>query len=208
MTDFSYDDLGRPNVSRETFDKLSTLASLLEKWNPKINLVSKNSIEDLWQRHIQDSIQVFDLIPDQKGSWVDIGSGGGFPGLVVAILNSGLSYPFQVSLIESDIRKCSFLRTALRETGVKATVLTQRIEAVDPQEADVLSARALADLSLLCEFSERHLSETGTALFPKGVNWKKEVEEASKSWSFTHEISKSSTQEGAVILKLRDIKRV
>lgn len=194
------------NVSRETFDRLKHLESLLVKWNPRINLVAKSTINDAWDRHILDSIPVFSAVSG-AGRWIDIGSGGGFPGLVIAILNAE-KQNFEITMIESDQRKCAFLRTVIRETGVQADVISKRIEAVEPMQADILSARALADLNLLLEFSERHLGSSGTALFPKGLNWKKEVLAAQESWSFDYEALRSETQEGAVILKIREIKRV
>lgn len=199
---------GHLNVSRETMGRLSQLAQLLEKWNSKINLVSPSTIQDLWSRHILDSAQIFELAGKKGGSWLDIGSGGGFPGLVVAILNEDAGRPWNVTMMESDIRKCTFLRTVLRETGVQAQVITARIEKAEPQGADIISARALADLDTLFDFSERHLHVSGQALFPKGVNWKKEVQVAEKSWSFSVEAIKSETQEGAVILKVGEITRV
>ncbi|SHG99840.1 16S rRNA (guanine(527)-N(7))-methyltransferase RsmG [Cognatishimia maritima] len=198
----------RLDVSRETLERLATLSDLLQKWNPKINLVAQSTLVDLWKRHILDSAQLFDLMPAQGGSWLDIGSGGGFPGLVVAILNAEQKRPWKVTMMESDTRKCTFLRTVLRETGVTASVITKRIELADPAQVDVISARALADLNTLFSFSERHLKADGTALFSKGVNWKKEVQVAEKSWSFQAEAIKSETQEGAVILKVGDITRV
>lgn len=196
------------DVSRETLDRLELLAELLEKWNSKINLVSPSTIKDLWNRHILDSVQLFNIVEPSGGKWLDIGSGGGFPGLVLAIMNAELPVPWDITMMESDVRKCTFLRTVLRETGVKADVITARIEKADPHTADILSARALADLDALLGFSELHLKADGTAIFPKGVNWKKEVQAAEKSWSFTSEVIRSETQEGAVILKVRDIKRV
>ncbi|WP_243613454.1 16S rRNA (guanine(527)-N(7))-methyltransferase RsmG [Shimia aestuarii] len=195
------------DVSRETSDRLRLLADLLQKWNPKINLVSRSTLETLWDRHILDSAQVFDLVPHPVDHWVDIGSGGGFPGLVVAILAAQKDPAQKTTLIESDQRKCAFLRTVLRETGVSATVLTKRIEQADRQKADILSARALADLSQLCEFAERHLQSDGTALFPKGVTWQKELRQAEESWSFTPEVITSISEPEAVILKLGDIRR-
>lgn len=199
----------QPFVSRETFERLDALFALLQKWNRKINLVSKNTVEGAWTRHILDSLQIWPIAErmDIK-SWVDIGSGGGFPGLVLAALNAEKDVPFELTMIESDIRKCSFLRSALREMGVSAQVVCQRIESAAPVNADVISARALADLSLLLEFSEIHLNSKGTAIFPKGVNWKKEVQSAEESWSFVYEAIKSNTQEGAVILKIGEIRRV
>ncbi|CUK09519.1 Ribosomal RNA small subunit methyltransferase G [Shimia thalassica] len=200
--------LAQLNVSRETSEKLLLLSSLLEKWNPKINLVSKSSLKDLWMRHILDSAQIYELPPENAQNWVDIGSGGGFPGLVIAILSAENANSRKITLIESDQRKCAFLRTVLRETEVPATVLSERIEKADPQRADVLSARALADLSLLFEFSERHLGERGIALFPKGATWQKEVKLAQESWSFKYDAIKSKTEPEAVILKVGEIRRV
>ena len=196
------------DVSRETSDRLRLLADLLVKWNPKINLVSKSTLETLWTRHILDSAQIFDLVPHPVGHWVDIGSGGGFPGLVIAILAAEKDPTQKTTLIESDQRKCAFLRTVLRETGVAATVLTKRIEAAEPQKGDVLSARALADLSQLCVYAERHLKSDGIALFPKGVTWQKELRIAEESWSFTHDVVTSKSEPEAVVLKLGDIRRV
>lgn len=196
------------DVSRETLERLETLAELLVKWNPRINLVSKSTISDLWTRHILDSVQVLRSAPAKATHWVDIGSGGGFPGLVVAMMCAEPEAPQKVTLIESDQRKCAFLRTVLRETGVSATVITDRIEKADAQNADVLTARALADLSMLCEFAERHLLPTGTALFPKGARWEKELQSAQESWSFDCEVVKSITDPEAVILKIGELKRV
>ena len=200
--------LGDLNVSRETSDRLRLLADLLVKWNPKINLVSKATLETLWIRHILDSAQIFDLVPHPVGHWVDIGSGGGFPGLVIAILAAESDPEQKTTLIESDQRKCAFLRTVLRETGVPAIVISKRIEAAEPQRADVLSARALADLSQLCTFAERHLQSEGAALFPKGVTWQKELRKAEESWSFVYDVVTSKSEPEAVILKLGDIRRV
>ena len=196
------------NVSRETLTRLETLADLLVKWNPRINLVSKSTIDDLWTRHILDSVQVLRCAPSKVDHWVDIGSGGGFPGLAIALSVGEPEAPKKVTLIESDQRKCAFLRTVLRETDVLATVITDRIEKAAFQDADVLSARALADLSLLFDFTERHLRTTGTAVFPKGARWEKELRSAQKSWSFDCEVVKSITDPEAVILKIGELKRV
>ena len=194
------------NVSRETFDKLAAFAELVRKWNPKINLVSKNSLDHLWQRHILDSVQVFELA-DGEGHWVDLGSGGGFPGIVVAILNQE-AQNFQVTMVESDQRKCAFLRTAIRELSLTASVKTERIEQLDGLEADILSARALADLTQLLDFTELHLNPDGTALFPKGQNWESEDSDAKQVWSYALEAVESKTNPAAAILKIKDIARV
>lgn len=198
---------GLPDVSRETFDKLRSFAGLVQKWTTKINLISKSSSEDLWNRHILDSVQLFDLAP-VEGSWVDLGSGGGFPGIVVAILSEGAGAGHRVTLVESDQRKAVFLRTAIREAQLSATVISSRIEDVAPLEADILTARALADLSSLCGFAEKHLSPKGVALFSKGGQWKKEHQVAREMWSYSCDAVRSKSHPDAAILKIKDIARV
>lgn len=195
-------------VSRETMERLEKFEQVLLKWNPRINLVSKNSLPHLWQRHIADSVQVYDCADKVDETWLDIGSGGGFPGIVVAILAAERSPQTKVTLIESDQRKSVFLRTAARECGVSISVLTKRIEQVEPIGAQIMSARAVADLDTLLGFSERHLAEDGVALFPKGESWKKEVDVAKKKWRFDVESITSLTETEAVILKIKGITRV
>lgn len=192
------------DVSRETFEKLETFDALLKKWNPKINLVSRKSLADVWVRHISDSLQVYSCLK-ASGHWVDLGSGGGFPGVIVAIVASVENSALNVTLVESDQRKSAFLRTVLRETGSVGTVITDRIENIEPLDADILSARALSDLPRLLEFSQRHLKSTGIALFPKGATWKKEVEEAKQEWNFDFEAVKSVTEPSAVVLKIKGV---
>jgi len=196
------------NVSRETMDRLKTYAHLLEKWNPRINLVAKSTIPDLWTRHIADSAQVFTLAPHPVSHWVDLGSGGGFPGLIIAIMANQGKSPLRVTLVESDARKSAFLRTVIRETGASARVINDRIEAVEPFNADVISARALADLSTLLEHTERHLAPSGTAMFLKGVSWDKELQVAQSLWNFEHRIDNSQTETGAVVLSVTGVSRV
>ncbi len=192
------------DVSRETFEKLEAFDALLKKWNPKINLVSRKSLADVWVRHISDSLQVYSCL-NASGHWVDLGSGGGFPGVIVAIVASVENPGLNVTLVESDQRKSAFLRTVLRETGSVGTVITDRIENIEPLDADILSARALSDLPRLLEFSQRHLKPTGIALFPKGATWKKEVEEAKQEWNFDFEAVKSVTEPSAVVLKIKGV---
>jgi 16S rRNA (guanine527-N7)-methyltransferase len=196
------------SVSRETLQRLEVYVALLEKWTPKINLISKATIPDIWSRHISDSVQVYRHGPQDFSHWLDLGSGGGMPGLVVAILAAESNSDQMVSLVESDGRKAAFLRTVLRETGVQGQVLCERIETLSPQKADVVSARALADLSALLAYTARHLLPGGIALFSKGVTWQKEVEIARREWSFDLETLKSETEEGSVILRIGDIARV
>lgn len=194
------------SVSRETLSKLETYADLLERWNKKINLVSKTTIPEVWERHITDSAQLFSLAP-QFESWVDIGSGGGFPGLVIAIYAAEFCREGRVTLIEADQRKCAFLRTVAREVDVDVSVIADRIEAADKQNADVLSARALTSLDGLMELSKRHLASNGTALFLKGARWRAEMEVAERLWRFRYTTHQSKTEPEAVILEIGGIER-
>jgi 16S rRNA (guanine527-N7)-methyltransferase len=196
------------NVSRETFERLSRLVALLEKWNPRINLVSKSTLADVWVRHVQDSLQLFRLAPPSWRTWVDLGSGGGFPGLVIAILAKDKNSNAHVTLVESDQRKCAFLRTVIRELDLPASVLAQRIEDLDPLGADVISARALADLSTLLGFVVRHGGNETVSLFPKGASWEKEVRDAQAQWDFSYAHCKSETESKAVVLRIQGVARV
>lgn len=195
-------------VSRETLAKLEIYAQTLKKWNPRINLVAKSTLADLWERHIVDSLQIMAHIPDGTHHIVDIGSGGGFPGLVLAIATSETDTETKVTMIESDQRKSVFLRTVLRETGVAAEVLTDRIEGAPPQNADLITARALADLTSLLGFAERHLKPEGVAIFLKGKNWRSELEIAQENWHFEWKEVTSQTSVEAVLLVIKGIHRV
>ncbi|AVO39723.1 16S rRNA (guanine(527)-N(7))-methyltransferase RsmG [Pukyongiella litopenaei] len=192
------------DVSRETIRKLEVYVDLLRRWTPKINLVSKSSLDQVWMRHIVDSAQIFHMGADCL-HWGDLGSGGGFPGMVVAILRENQG---RTTLVESDQRKAAFLRSVVRECDARCTVISQRIEAAEPLNADVLSARALADLDTLLGFVQRHMGTNGIALFPKGASWEKEVDQARRKWHFDLETRKSVTEPGAVILKVKDVSLV
>lgn len=194
-------------VSRETMQRLKAYEALLRKWNPAINLVSRSTLDRLWDRHFVDSAQIFDLCSARGRLWADLGSGGGFPGLVVAILAMERRSDLSVTLIESDQRKAAFLSTVAREVDAKVRVLPERIEAVPGLSADTLSARALAPLVKLLEYAELHLSPGGLALFPKGASHEDEISQALEKWRFSYEVTRSMTDASAVILSIRDIRR-
>jgi 16S rRNA (guanine527-N7)-methyltransferase len=181
---------------------------LLEKWNKAINLVSAASLVDVSRRHFLDSAQLFALASAEAKSWVDLGSGGGFPGVVIAILASSVRPDLVVTLIEADSRKAEFLRTVSRETGLAVEVRAVRIEACPPLDADIVSARALAPLASLCAYAHRHLGGNGRCLFMKGARHVEEVENARKSWAFDLEIIPSRSGPDARILQLKNLKRV
>lgn len=194
-------------VSRETNAQLHAFVELVEKWTPAINLVSKADKDRLWARHILDSAQLVLLGSDLSGHWADLGSGGGFPGIVVAILLAELAPAGQVSLVESDQRKAAFLRTAARELGLRINVIDQRADTTNPLQADTLSARALGNLSGLLPFALRHMNPAGTAIFPKGRNASREVDAARTLWAFNLRNIPSLTDPTATILALHGIRR-
>ncbi len=207
MSDQHWRDRAAKNVSRETLERLDIFASLLKKWTKSINLVAPSTVSELWGRHIIDSLQVLDVAPVST-TWADMGSGGGLPGAVVAIAAAEKAPGMAVTLIESDQRKAAFLRAVARETRVGFKVLNERIEIAEPQAADILSARALAPLSVLLEYFERHGHSKSTGLFQKGETWRKEVEDARKIWHFDCEATDSETREGSAVLKIEGVARV
>ena len=188
-------------------DRLRAFEDVVLKWTPKINLVSRHDRSVVWDRHILDSLQMYDAAPRDFCHWLDFGSGGGFPGVVVAILSQASNPAGAVTMIESDARKAAFLRTALRETGVCGTVINDRIENVSPQNADVVSARALADLTKLLQFAMPHMAPDATCIFAKGAKWRTELTQAKSKWKFRHSIATSNLDPDAAILSIRELSR-
>ena len=189
-------------VSRETLNLLSTYVDLLSAWNRRINLVGRNTIGDVWRRHILDSAQLYPLIPREARVLVDLGSGAGLPGLVLAILG----FP-EVHLIESDGRKAVFLREAIRVTGVRAVVLPTRLDRAKTPPADVVTARALAPLPDLLAISERFLAPSGICLFLKGRGIEDELTEAGKVWRMQPYRQRSLSDPTGCILRLEAVTR-
>lgn len=188
------------DVSRETLRRLEVLIETLGRWQKAINLVGRNTLEGAWKRHIVDSAQVVRLIPTDASSLADLGSGGGFPGLVIAAMRPDLP----LTMIESDARKAAFLGEAARKMELPKlpTVVVKRIEAAPLVGADVITARALAPLDQLLEWSDRHRTERATCLFHKGKGWQAEVDEAKKKWDFSPDAIASVTDRDAVILRI------
>lgn len=195
------------DVSRETLDRLETYAALVEKWNPSINLVASSTLPNLWKRHFLDSAAAFQAIDDPAGRWLDMGTGGGFPGAVIAILAAEKAPELKVTCIEADVRKATFLRTLSYSVEVPMNILSRRIEETPPQNAETVSARALAPLTKLLSHAERHLAPGGKGVFLKGESWQKEVEEALETFRFSVENIPSPTNPGSAILVVGDISR-
>ena len=158
------------NVSRETIDKFQAYLTLLEKWQRRINLVSNSTLADAWQRHILDSGQLVAHYPPQTSHILDVGSGAGFPGLVLAIMGG-----VTVDLVESDQRKAVFLSTVIRELGLPAKVHNQRIEIMPNLNPDVITARALASVPKLLNLIETQISPECICLFLKGASVEDEL---------------------------------
>lgn len=190
------------SVSRET-ERLAAYAGLLRKWNPAINLIAPSTIAQIEARHIADSLHLAEIAKTAEDNWVDLGSGGGLPGIVVAIMRPDLD----LTLVESDRRKAAFLRNALRELALpRAKVLCNRIETLDRLDAANISARALAPLPQLMAYVERHLSPSGTAWLMKGRNWQAEVSQARDDWKFDLKTHQSATDPDAAILEITGIR--
>nr|WP_298690713.1 16S rRNA (guanine(527)-N(7))-methyltransferase RsmG [uncultured Dongia sp.] len=192
------------NVSRETFSALETYANLLRKWQAKINLVAKDSLQELWRRHFLDSAQLLPLLLPGNDPITDLGSGAGFPGLVLAIMTNR-----HVHLVDSDQRKGAFLLEAARQCGVldRVTVHSTRIEAAKAWKSPIITARALATLDQLLEWAEPYLTSDTTCLFLKGAKAEDELTAAGRSWTMDIERHQSLTDSSGVILKLHNIQR-
>ncbi|MAM68632.1 MAG: 16S rRNA (guanine(527)-N(7))-methyltransferase RsmG [Rhodospirillaceae bacterium] len=196
--------LSDTNVSRETLDRLQAFADLLAERQKVQNLVSSNSLEDLWRRHMLDSGQLVDLLPGGAEVLVDIGSGAGFPGMVLAIVTG-----IPVVLVESNSRKAQFLRDVAAQIGASVTVINARIEDAGGESVekpvDILIARALAPLSKLCEMADSLAART--CLFMKGARWQEELTEARKRWKIDVETIESRTSPDSRILRITRLKR-
>jgi 16S rRNA (guanine527-N7)-methyltransferase len=191
------------DVSRETFARLELYAELLEKWQNSINLVSKNTLTDMWQRHFLDSAQLYPLVKEKTGTLADIGSGAGFPGLVLAVL--GIK---DVHLVESDIRKAVFLREVARACDAPVKVHACRIEESPVRNAEIVTARALAALPQLLDYAAPLLKEGGSCIFLKGQTAEEEVAAAQENWKFSIKKQPSITGDDGVVLVLEEIARL
>ncbi|WP_134724944.1 16S rRNA (guanine(527)-N(7))-methyltransferase RsmG [Paracoccus luteus] len=191
------------NASREA-ERLSSYAALLRKWNPAINLVSPSTLADLEARHIADSRQLAGMVQNTPDTWLDLGSGGGLPGMVLAICHPALT----VTLLDADSRKVAFLRTVIRQLQLEnCRAVAARIEQHAPAHAANVSARALAPLDRLMPYLVRHLAEDGTAWLMKGRNWQQETDVARRHWRFDVIAHPSTTDPGAAILQISRIAR-
>ncbi|WP_425407104.1 16S rRNA (guanine(527)-N(7))-methyltransferase RsmG [Hwanghaeella sp.] len=204
MSSYTLDDcVADLAVSRETAERFKVLAEHLVKWNERINLVSKTTLDDMWRRHFLDSGQLAHFIPPSAHSLADLGSGAGFPGLVLAAMTD-----LEIHLIESDTRKAVFLREGARAMKRPITVHQQRIESLQGLAVDVVTARALAPVEKLLEYAERLLKKDGIALFLKGNTLQTELTDSKKSWHIESTQSRSLSDSSGCILKVEAFRRV
>ncbi|MCA3594111.1 MAG: 16S rRNA (guanine(527)-N(7))-methyltransferase RsmG [Methylobacterium sp.] len=188
-------------VSRETLERLEAYVALLTQWQETTNLVAPSTIGQIWSRHILDSAQLFALAPNAR-TWIDLGSGGGLPGLVLACQLKEVGG--SIDLVESNTRKAAFLRHVATQLALPAGVHGDRIEAVLPRLAtpDIVTARALAPLAKLIGHSKQLLKSGAIGLFPKGREYAAELTDAGKHWHFSHELHASRTEPEARIIRI------
>lgn len=189
-------------VSRETLARFEAYAELLRRWSAAINLVGRDTLDDLWRRHFLDSAQLLEFLPAETASLFDLGSGAGFPGLVLALL--GVS---GVALIEADSRKVAFLREAARITEARIELHAARIEAVPARHSGVVTARACAPLGRLLRLSQGFIGPSTRCLFLKGEQVVEELTAARETWTMTASCHRSRTDPRGVILSLDRIVR-
>ncbi|MBL4612966.1 MAG: 16S rRNA (guanine(527)-N(7))-methyltransferase RsmG [Emcibacter sp.] len=198
------DFFNKTDVSRETMEKVKIYANLLEKWQRKINLVSSATLPDLWRRHFYDSFQLKALFDNSKSNnlrILDIGSGAGFPGLLLSMLGVG-----EFHMVESNGKKCAFMRQVIRETGCSAIVYNERVEMMKPFQVDYIISRACAPLDKLLDLGRNFMGEDTVCLFLKGEIVDQEIADARANWVFEEEKFTSVSAESGVILKVSHIK--
>ncbi|MGB7285958.1 MAG: 16S rRNA (guanine(527)-N(7))-methyltransferase RsmG [Salaquimonas sp.] len=199
-------------VSRETIDRLERYFELLKQWQSKTNLVAPSTLDQFWSRHVADSLQLLTIAPKGR-HWTDIGSGGGFPGLVLAIVMAQVAKetdePTSVRLVESIQKKCAFLRRVGVETGIPVEVQAQRIESATKQieAGEIITARALASLPKLLDLTGMYLTGSRRALFHKGREYLSELEDSRGMWKFDLLVHESKIVSDSVVLEISNVER-
>lgn len=192
-------------VSRETDEKLRAFAEAVRRWTRAINLVSEATVEAIWQRHVLDALQLIKFAPLRAERWCDMGSGAGFPGIVIAIVNQERDPGCDHILIESDSRKAAFLTLQAKALGLTCEVVCERLENATPVSADVISARALAPLPKLLSYALRHAGPRPIFIFPKGKGAEAEVELSRREFNFDVAFHQSETDPQGAILVITNL---
>ena len=193
------------SVSRETINSLCEYESLLSKWNSKINLISKNTCSDIWSRHFLDSGQIIKHVDASRKRWVDVGSGAGFPGLVVALLLRDRKIDCELILVEKSSKKVFFLNEVIRKLDLNVKVINDDIRAIDPLKADILTARAFSELNNLIQISHIHRKDSGICLFLKGENYRLELDKTLNYWFFDYDVFDSLSHSSGKIIRVKNI---
>lgn len=204
MSDFG----ARFNVSRETLLRIEAYRELLVLWNARINLVSASTIQNFWTRHATDCAQILDVAGSGVRSVIDIGSGAGLPGLILAALLSDRFDDYRTCLVEVQPKKCAFLREAARALDLKVEIENRKIEEVAPAKYDMVTARAFAPLSKLLELAQPYAQLGARPLFLKGEDVPKEIIEASTKWKFCYKTTQSITHNQGCVIEISDLMRV
>lgn len=202
------EELLKYNFSRETLAKLQEFAGILEEWNAKMNLVSKNSMSDLWPRHIMDSLQLIKYFPESFDTLVDIGSGAGFPALILAIALAEKKPNVRLKLVESITKKTVYLNDVVQRLNLKnVEVLNTRVENAVFKDVDVVTARAVASLDVLLSYQYKIGGKNTIGLYLKGKSHQEEIDKAAKEWAFDFEKKANIYSEDGVILKISGLRR-
>lgn len=195
-------------VSRETLQKIKDFVTILQEWNSKINLVSKNSIKDVWVRHVLDSVQLIKYIPQKTTHLVDIGSGSGFPGICLAILMQELLPQAKITLVESITKKTVYLNDVIQKLGLaNASVMNLRVENGVFKNVSVITARAVTDLNTLMLYQNKIGDEKTIGLYLKGEKYKEELVCAEKNWHFKLSETPNKYAENGIILQITEVRK-
>ena len=195
-------------LSLETFAKLKKFAGVLVDWNAKMNLVSKNSMNDLWARHILDSLQLLSYLPNCVNTIVDIGSGAGFPAVVLAVAMAEKMPQTKLVLVESITKKTVYLNDVVQKLGLKnVQIINSRVENTVFKDVDVITARAVAALDVLLSYQDKIGSDKTFGLYLKGKSYGQEIENALKNWNFACDVASNKYNDDGVVLKISDVRR-
>jgi 16S rRNA (guanine527-N7)-methyltransferase len=195
------------DVSRETYANLETFQNMVLEWNNKFNLISKSSAEDIWNRHILDSLQLLKFINDKAEKLYDFGSGAGFPGMVLAIAIKDIFPNLKVSLMESIRKKTIFLNEVKTKLNLDVDIYNERVENLKLPKADIITSRAMASLEKLLNYAYPFCKKETELLFLKGKTWEDEIKTALIKWKFDYEAFESITDKDGKILFIKNIRR-
>lgn len=195
------------NVSRETINDLENYKTLVLEWNERFNLISKSSVNYIWDRHIIDSLQLYEYLKDDDVLLYDFGSGAGFPAIVLSIVAKEKNPNLKIVLIESIKKKATFLEEVKNRLNLNIDVVNDRIENIKKIKVNVITSRAMASLNKLLEYANPFCNKKTRLIFPKGIKWEEELKEAKKNWIFDYNVIGSKTDETGHIFIISNLRR-